>query len=255
MLPYYPIIRVLATAYEIPQLGRKRRIAALLPHDYYETDKRYPVIYLNDGQNLFSDDAPYGNWAVDTTLQKLAQEGSGDLIVVAIDHGGKERIVEYSPYKNEKFGEAHGDLYLDFLINTLKPYIEKSFRTLPGRRHSGIGGSSMGGLISLYAGLKHSEIFGKLMVFSPSLWVAPQMFEDTSKVKLSGLTDLYIYAGERESKNHIPDLMRYYITLRRNKEIMDKLNMEVSINPEGIHSETCWEREFPVAIKWLFFNS
>lgn len=254
MLPYYPIIRVIATAYEIPQLGRKRRIAALLPHNYYETTKQYPVIYLNDGQNLFNDDAPYGNWKVDTSLQKLAEKGKGEVIIIAIDHGGKERIVEYSPYPNDKFGEAQGDLYLDFLINTLKPYVERTFRVSSKRENTGIGGSSMGGLISLYAGMKYSNVFGKLLVFSPSLWIAPQMFEDTSKVKLAGFTKLYLYAGEKESKSHIPDLMRYYITIRRNKELIKDLDMEVSINPDGVHSEYCWEKEFPIALEWLFDN-
>ena len=131
-----------------------RRISALLPHDYDETDKNYPVLYLQDGQNLFNPNAPYGDWAIDKSLTQLAQDGLKDLIIIAIDHGHEERVYEYSPYYNPLFGEGKGDAYLSFINETLIPYVSKKFRTKPGYENVGIGGSSMGGLISLYAGLK-----------------------------------------------------------------------------------------------------
>jgi len=107
-----PIIEIIEEEYEIPQLGRKRRISALLPADYYESDKSYPVLYLKDGQNLFDENAPFGNWAIDRSLEDLYKDGYKDIIVIAIDHGGEDRITEYLPYFNIKFGKGEGELYL-----------------------------------------------------------------------------------------------------------------------------------------------
>lgn len=252
--PHYPIIQIIAQAYEIPQLGgRKRRISALLPYDYYHSNRFYPILFLNDGQNLWEDDAPYGNWGIDDTLKNMAAEGMKDVIIIAIDHGGKERLSEYSPYSTPKFGEAQGDLYLDFLINTLKPYIEKTFRILPGRINAGIGGSSMGGLISLYAGIKHSDIFSKLMVFSPSLWIAPKLFEDITHYQPEELVEMYIYAGKHESESHLDNVKRFEQVLK-NSPCAEKTKFQLSINPNGTHSEVFWSHEFPIALKWLFYN-
>ncbi|MCC6283349.1 MAG: hypothetical protein IT262_22280, partial [Saprospiraceae bacterium] len=150
---YYPDIQIVAKRFNVPQLRRKRRIAVLLPWNYQQTDRRYPVLYLQDGQNLFEHNAPFGTWGVDKKLAFMAQHGKGDFIVVAIDHGGKERIREFSPYDTHKWGEGMGRAYAEFMVETLKPHIDKHFRTLPDRAHTGVGGSSMGGLISIYAGL------------------------------------------------------------------------------------------------------
>ena len=93
-----PIVRVIEEKFEIPQLGKKRRITALLPHDYNESEKAYPVLYLQDGQNLFDDNAPFGNWAIDRALALMAEKDMGDIIVIAIDHGEKDRIKEYHAF-------------------------------------------------------------------------------------------------------------------------------------------------------------
>lgn len=154
---FYPDIQVLSTRFHVPQLRRRRRVSVLLPWNYQVSDKKYPVLYLQDGQNLFEDSAPFGTWGVDKQLALLAEKGHGDFIVVAIDHGGKERIKEYLPHPTLKWGDALGREYAEFLRNTLKPYIDANFRTLPGREHTGIGGSSMGGLISLFTGILFPE--------------------------------------------------------------------------------------------------
>ena len=173
---YYPRIEILDEAYEIPQLGRNRRISVLLPHDYYQTDKKYPVLYLHDGQNLFDEYAPYGNWGVDKTMESLAKKGIGDVIIVAIDHGGVLRIQEYLPYSTPRYTEAEGNLYLKFMLDDLKPMIDSRFRVKTDRKSTGIGGSSLGGLISLYAGFKHTDVFGNMMIFSPSLWISEEIY-------------------------------------------------------------------------------
>ena len=102
---------ILEDDFEIPQLGKRRRCWALVPHDYYQTRKRYPVLYLQDAQNLFNEHAPYGNWAIDQKLSILKETGIGDLIIIAIEHGDKDRIKEYSPFDTEEFGPGEGTLY------------------------------------------------------------------------------------------------------------------------------------------------
>ena len=152
-------VQILDTAFLIPQLNRTRRIWIYLPPDYnYNTDKRYSVLYMQDGQNLFDDATSYaGEWGVDEFMDSLKY---GQCIVVGIDNGGDKRMTEYNPYDNKKFGKGEGKKYIDFLVKTLKPFIDKNYRTLPGIQNTGIAGSSMGGLISLYAILQYPKVFG-----------------------------------------------------------------------------------------------
>lgn len=247
-----PKIVIISNHFEIPQLIKTRRITALLPHDYYEnTEKRYPVLYLQDGQNLFDDYAPYGSWGVDKRLAQLSAQGFGDIIIVAIDHGKEERIAEFTPsLKNATLKKSDGKKYIRFLADTLKPHIDKNFRTLTGPEHTGIGGSSMGGLISIYAGMTYPEVYSKLMIFSPSLWVMSKMefghLHDLEETQ----TKIYLYAGGKESKNMVSNVRRFEkaATTRPN------VNYKLSFDPEGVHSEYHWGVEFPKAIKWLFFN-
>lgn len=252
-LGFYPIIKIIEEAYEIPQLKRKRRISALLPHDYYETDKRYPVLYLNDGQNLFNERAPFGNWAIDKELEGLSERGHGDIIVITIDHGGEDRIIEYLPYFNPKYGKGEGVLYLRFLQETLMPYVNKTYRTLTGRENTGIGGSSMGGLISLFAGLNYQDSFSKLMVFSPSLWIAPKIFQQAQNFSPELPVHMYVYAGGKESQNHLTNVLRFKETLLSNSKDYHNIDLFMHLNPEGMHSEYFWRREFGKAVEWLYF--
>jgi predicted alpha/beta superfamily hydrolase len=249
-----PIIRIIEEDYEIPQMGKRRRISALLPADYEDTDIEYPVLYLHDGQNLFDENAPYGNWAIDHALRNLFKEGFGNIIIIAIDHGGEERLSEYFPYQNSRIGDGQGKLYLQFLFETLKPYVDKKFRVLHDAQNTGIGGSSMGGLISLYAGMSYPEVFGKMMIFSPSLWIAPPIYQLAARYKPAVPSSLYIYAGEKESQNHIANVMRLQETFKKNvSPEMSHLRFHLSVNPEGTHSESFWRDEFPHAVKWLYF--
>lgn len=252
---YYPIIEIIEQEYVIPQLKRKRRISALLPHDYHHSDKRYPVLYLKDGQNLFDEYAPFGNWAIDKSLEKLAREGNGDIIVIAIDHGGEDRITEYLPYFNASVGNGQGELYMKFVEETLVPYVNRKYRTLEGPVNTGIGGSSMGGLISLYAGLNYQRLFSKVMVFSPSLWIAPRIFQQAGNFRPDVPVDLYIYAGGKESANHLPNVRRLISKITSGYKGYSNIRIHASLNPEGTHSEYYWGQEFPTAVKWLFFSN
>ena len=251
---YKPIIRTIEEDYEIPQLGKHRRISALLPHDYEKSEKSYPVLYMQDGQNLFNPHAPFGDWAIDQSLATLASGGLSDLVVIAIDHGEEERIKEYLPFSNTKFGPGEGDLYIQFLLNTLKPYVDRKFRVKTDRLNTGIGGSSMGGLISLYAGLTQPDHFAKLMVFSPSLWISPMINQYGKSFSPSAPSYLYLYAGGKESPYHITNVERFKTALLKRKPSYPNVNLRLSINEQGEHSERFWAKEFPKAVKWLYFN-
>ncbi|HET7234691.1 MAG TPA: alpha/beta hydrolase-fold protein [Longimicrobium sp.] len=172
-----PTVTVLDTAFPIPQLHRTRRVWVYLPPDYASSSKRYPVLYMHDGQNVFDDSTSgFGEWGVDETLDSLYAAGDPGIIVVAVDHGGAKRLDEYSPFINPRHGGGEGDAYVDFLARTLKPFIDRRYRTRPGRLSTGVAGSSMGGLISLYAALKYPDVFGRAGIFSPALWFSDRNY-------------------------------------------------------------------------------
>ncbi|MEL7220456.1 MAG: alpha/beta hydrolase-fold protein [Bacteroidota bacterium] len=250
---YLPQIAVIDQDLNLPEAIRTRRIAALLPYNYYETDRRYPVLYLQDGQNLFDDYAPYGNWGVDKRLAQLQTEGHGDVIIVAIDHAQDKRIVEFTPSDTStRFGAGEGRKYARFLAEKLKPYVDQQFRTLSDYHHTGIGGSSMGGLISIYAGMLYPKVFGRLMVFSPSLWVTPNIRFQLLNFKEPYTGRVYLYGGKKESATMIPNLRRLQIAIDE-KAGAEKPAFRLSTDPEGEHNEARWGVEFPHAIRWLFF--
>jgi enterochelin esterase-like enzyme len=146
-----PRVKVIDTALYMPQLNRYRRIWIYLPENYASSKKKYPVLYMHDGQNLFDDATSFsGEWGVDEALDTLGPKAE-EVIVVGIDNGGDKRLNEYSPYDMERFGKGEGNQYVDFLVKTLRPYINKNYRTKKCGRHSYTAGSSMGGLISFYA--------------------------------------------------------------------------------------------------------
>jgi predicted alpha/beta superfamily hydrolase len=248
-----PIPKIITDEFEMPQLGKKRRVSILLPFDYETSDKRYPVIYLQDGQNLFNDYSPYGTWAVDKRMAVLQERGHGDVIVVAIDHGGVERISEFTPYDNTKFGIAAGKMYARFMVETLKPYIDFKYRTLPQREHTGIGGSSMGALISIYAALMYPQVYSKMMIFSPSLWLTQKIYFDAIHFSSPFFTKIYVYAGGKEGSNMVPNVQRFREAIARRGHDSTNVDFELSIDPNGLHNEERWGKEFPKALEWLYF--
>lgn len=249
---YYPDIQIVAQRFNVPQLRRRRRISVLLPWNYNSSGKHYPVLYLQDGQNLFEDSAPFGTWGVDKQLAAMAGQGKGDFILVAIDHGGKERIREFSPYDTPKWGEGMGQDYARFLAETLKPYIDKNFRTLADREFTGIGGSSMGGLISIYAGLMFPQIFSKFMIFSPSLWVSPHIFQEPVALSKLPETKIYLYAGGKEGANMVSNVKKFKDSVEKRGMMPGALQFRLEIDPHGRHNESRWGEEFPKAVEWLF---
>lgn len=254
MNKFDPIIEVIEEAYEIPHLGVTRKISALLPYDYYRTAQKYPVLYLQDGQNLFNPEAPYGDWAIDKSLGKLAAKGFKDIIIIAVDHGEQKRILEYLPYDHPRFGEGKGKLYIGFMMEKLIPYVHKKYRALAGPEFTGIGGSSMGGLISLYGGLIKPEMFGKMLIFSPSLWISEKIFNLAETFEPVPEAKIYVYAGGKESESHLPNVKKLAAVFEKKLNNGVLFDVELSVNQQGKHKEDFWREEFPKALQWLFFK-
>src|SRR5690606_34357272 len=157
-----------------PELGNERDVFVYLPPSYATSGRHYPVLYMQDGQNLFDDDLSFaGAWHVDETMEALAAEGI-EAIVVGVSNIAEARLDEYSPFVDPRQGGGRGDEYLAFLTATLKPLIDAQFRTRREAEWTAIAGSSMGGLISLYALLHRPDVFGAAAAMSPSLWFASE---------------------------------------------------------------------------------
>jgi predicted alpha/beta superfamily hydrolase len=248
-----PMVDLISSEFEIPQLRKTRKVWALLPHDYDSSDEHYRVLYLHDAQNLFHEDAPFGSWQIDKKLAVMSDYGIGNIIIIAIEHGENERLQEYNVGKTV-LGQGEGKKYIRFIADTLKPFIDKTYRTRPEREFTGIGGSSMGGLVSIFGGLMYPEVFGKLMIFSPSLWVIPKI-----KFPLLGIfepmeTRIYLYAGGDEGESMVKLAKKFKKRLQKNEAIKNHIKIKLNINGEGKHNETYWSDEFPKAIEWLFYN-
>ncbi len=248
-------VRILSDNFQMPQLSRSRRIWLYLPPDYNSSNKRYPVLYMHDGQNVFDARTSFsGEWRVDEALNSLFDNGDSGVIVVAIDNGGANRINEYSPWIHPQYGGGQGAAYLRFLVETLKPYIDANYRTRPEREHTGIMGSSMGGLISLYGAIEHQDVFGKAGVFSPSFWFSSQCFAHVSATGKRASMRIYLLAGQPEGNGSVvADLNVMYNTLRQAG--FEESELFRITHPDGAHSEWYWAREFPAAYQWLYSNA
>ena len=178
----------------------------------------------------------------------------GKIIVVAIEHAENDRIKEYNVGKT-MLGAGQGKKYIRFLTDTLKPFIDKKYRTKSDREFTGIGGSSMGGLVSIFSGLMYPEVYGRLMIFSPSLWVIPKMEFTSLDFSEPSDTKIYLYAGGDESTTMIRHVKKFQNNMLKNKFVQDKMKIKLSINMLGKHNEVYWSDEFPKAIEWLFFNT
>jgi metallo-beta-lactamase class B len=247
-----PQVKIIDTAFKIPQLNRSRRIWVYLPKGYASSNTTYPVLYMHDGQNLFNEQtAPFGEWGVDECLDSLQKKTKNQWIVVGIDNGGGNRMNEYSPYNfdvNKQTITAEGNQYINFIVNTLKPYIDAKYRTKKGAQTTGIAGSSLGGLISYYATVKYPNVFGSAGIFSPSFWVNDkQVEEDAAALNNKEMVRFYLYGGGEENKSLVTAIDRVANILEK------KQNIRVTkiINPKGKHNENTWRQEFDDFYLWL----
>lgn len=248
-------VRILSQDFFMPQLNRTRRIWIYLPPNYESSNNRYPVLYLHDAQNIFDASTSFsGEWKVDEALNTLFQNGDKGVIAVAVDNGGASRLNEYSPWVNARYGGGEGEKYVQFIVETLKPYIDATYRTKPQREYTGIMGSSMGGLISMYAAIEHQDIFSKAGIFSPAFWFAPQCYTHVNSIGKRADMRIYLLAGAMEDNGSVvSDINAMYNTLRNAG--FGAQEVKVLTHPDGQHSEWYWAREFPAAYQWLFSNT
>lgn len=231
---------------EAPQLKTVKKIWIYLPENYLTSKKKFSVIYMHDAQNLFDAKTSYsGEWNVDEKLDSLKAQ----VIVVGIEHGNDKRIEELTPYKNQKYGGGNADNYLEFIVKTLKPQIDKSYRTKSKKKNTIIMGSSLGGLTSYYAVLQYPEIFGKAGVFSPSFWYSKDIYNLTEKSKKIQ-SKIYFLCGDKESDDMVSDLNKMEYLLNSNRCYCLHLNKKIIVK-DGQHNEKLWRDGFVKAILWL----
>lgn len=253
-----------------PQLSNTRDILVWLPPGYHENEKRFPVIYMHDGQNLFDEKTSYvGEWEVDETMIELSKEGL-EAIVVGIPNSGERRFFEYNPYESmlEDDHRGQGQEYLRFIIDTLKPRIDRDFHTLPESAATGIAGSSMGGLISLYALLAYPEVFGFCGCLSTAFWFGNFGLHQTIRTRSRGIGKIYLDVGGREGETFgdLPEPWRsivrdpdeaYVQGVRSLRDLLLDQGYEAGRSlmyveePEGIHRESAWARRLPEALRFL----
>ena len=244
-------VHILSENFYVPQLDRNRRIWIYLPPDYDTSAKKYPVLYMHDGQNVFDKSTSFsGEWKVDETLNKLHNQGGYGVIVVGIDNGQDHRMDEYSPWINAKYGGGEGDKYMEFIVTNLKTHIDSTFRTLSDRKYTGLMGSSMGGLISLYGGVEHQDVFSKIGVFSPSYWYSDKCFSHVQLTNKKHVMRIYTIMGKLEGEDMVSKVQVMENTLLKSGYNADEIKLILHDDDE--HSEWYWAREFEAAYLWLY---
>jgi len=244
----------------------KRFLRVWLPPGYDEIEnsrQRYPVLYLNDGQNLFEPSTSYTGveWQVDETAERLIREGQiPPMIIVGIDNAGKDRFREYMPYRSlsPTMLRVQGSRYPNFLIKEVMPLIAQNYRSASGPENTGLGGSSLGALISLYTAAAHPGWFGHLLLESPSLWASNrQMIKESRNAKqwperiflATGTAE----AGRQDRDRSVVDDVRELAGILHRAGLNDQ-RLKLMIDEGATHHESAWARRFPAALSFLFGN-
>jgi len=221
----------------------------------------YPVFYLNDGQNLFEAMTAFGGveWQVDESADRLIREGAiPPLIIVGMDNTGKDRLREYMPHRSMgiRMLRAQGKHYPDFLMKEVMPFVEKNYRAATRPEDTGLGGSSLGGLIALYTATVRPGVFGRLLIESPSLWAANrQVIKDSRSVRIwperiflaAGTTE----AGSAERSRTVVDDVRELAAIIR-RAVLSEKRLRLVLKDGAGHNEGAWAERFPEALKFLF---
>src|SRR4051794_4057610 len=241
-----------------------RFLRVWLPPGYDDNEnsaKRYPVFYLNDGQNLFEAAISFTGveWEVDETAERLIREGQiPPMIIVGIDNGGKDRFREYMPHRSlsPMMLRVQGNRYPDFLIKEVMPFIALMYRVATGPENTGLGGSSLGALISLYTAAVHPGWFGRLLIESPSLWASNrQMIRDSRGIR-QWPDRIFLGTGTAEAgredrdRSMVDDVRELAAIFRRAG--LDDHRLRLMIDEGATHHESAWARRFPEALSFLF---
>jgi predicted alpha/beta superfamily hydrolase len=238
-------------------LPGERQVSVYVPGLYLsEPERCFPVFYLQDGQNLFDGRRSYlagSTWQAHTTADRMVAEGSIEpVILVGVDHAGVDRIAEYTPTRDRIMGGGKGASYGRLLLEELKPEIDRLYRTLPGPQDTAVGGSSLGGLISLYLGFTHSEAFGKVAAISPSLWwdhrsIFSLLEERVPRPELR----LWLDIGTGEGARHVRDVNLLDQNLRR-RGWREGVDLKCVRAEGGTHEERSWAGRFSEVLRFLF---
>jgi enterochelin esterase-like enzyme len=241
-----------------------RFLRVWLPPNYDDAEnsgRRYPVLYLNDGQNLFEAASSYAGveWQVDETADRLIREGAvPPMIIVGIDHAGKDRIREYMPHRsmNPMMLRVQGRYYPDFLIKEVMPFVGRNYRVAAGPENTGLGGSSLGALIALYTAMVRPGVIGRLLVESPSLWVSHRQTIKESRSVRIWPERIYLGVGTAEagsaerSRSVVDDVRELAAILRR--AVLSEKRLRLVIKDGAGHNEAAWAERFPEALRFLF---
>jgi predicted alpha/beta superfamily hydrolase len=238
-------------------LDEKHDFIVYVPPIYEaEPDRRYPVLYLQDGQNLFDPDTSFIHgqyWRVGETADELIVTGAIEpLIIVGIYNTGVHRVDEYTPVEDKRLGGGRADAYGQMLMEELKPFVDHHYRTLPGVENCGIGGSSLGGLVTLYLALKYTWVFGKLAAMSPSVWWRNRaLLKTVSQIKRKPDLQIWLDIGTKEGIRALPDVRALKKALLgkgwRLGEDLDYLEVE-----GAHHDEVAWSQRVAPMLKFLF---
>lgn len=239
----------------ITPFGLDRNTFVYLPDDWQSSGRRYPVVYMFDGHNLFFDStATYGTcWGL-----KEYMDAHPQAIIVApeCNHEGNARLEEYSPYDfvwQEYDIKGRGKAYLDWMVQDLKPLIDAKYPTLPDRENTAIGGSSMGGLMSLYAVTAFNDVYSRAACLSPSIWFATRSLDRLIRdAQFAPDTVIYMDYGSREMAHH--DNMRKQYAAVTSRLLEKQVLLTSRIVPNGDHCEACWEEQIPFFMHILFYN-
>lgn len=242
-------------------LPARRDVIVSLPPDYFESDslesgRRYPVLYLQDGQNLFDGATSFikgSFWDVQTTSDRLIGEGAIEpLIVVGIYNTGIERMEEYTPMRDRNLGGGKAKLYGRLLVEELKPWVDQNYRTLDGPEHTGVGGSSLGGLASLYLGLTWPDVFRRLAVLSPSVWWARgEMLQYIRRVRPEPKPRIWLDMGLAEGPAMIKKCDELHRLLER-RGWRGGVDMKYLRVPGARHNEDAWAKRVDPFLRFLF---
>jgi predicted alpha/beta superfamily hydrolase len=237
-------------------LPARRDVIVALPPDYFRSKRHYPVLYLQDGQNLFDASTSFikgSFWDVQTTSDRLIEEGAIEpLIAVGIYNTGVERMEEYTPMRDPNLGGGKADLYGRLLVEELKPWVDRTYRTLDGPAYTGVGGSSLGGLVSLYCGLTWPDVFGRLAVLSPSAWWARGgMLPYVRRTRPEPRPRIWLDMGLSEGAAMISKCDELHRLLER-RGWREGIDMQYLRVPGGRHNEDAWAKRVNPFLRFLF---
>jgi predicted alpha/beta superfamily hydrolase len=246
------------------ELGNTRDILVYLPPSYPTANRTYATLYMHDGQNLFDEATSFaGEWRVDEALEELAHDGL-EAIVVGVPNTGADRLSEYSPFRDERFGGGRASDYVKFIVETVKPLVDSAFRTTGEREGTATIGSSMGGLISLYAFFERPDVFGAVGAVSPSVGFARGALIDyLERARFVG-GRVYLDVGTHEGRPRDRDPLdlrqtpaAYVQLVRKARDLLVRKGYREGrdlfyVEEEGaVHNEAAWAERLPQLLRFL----